>query len=188
METESILETALDTERRWYLLWAPTGFGGTTNRVKDVERVLRKFDAEAVAWYPMQPELIEGKTLMKAVYAGYMFTYCIWNPSMEDSLIERLPVYVEFLKDDETLTPFFVPTDEIEAVKKAVTEMASQPQEAIEVKGFRVGDDVRILKRSFFGQVGQIQAFLSKNRVVIELPMFSRLVPVTFEIKDLQIL
>lgn len=174
--------------RNWYVLWAPAGFGGTTGRVAEIQSILRGLDPDAIAWYPLRPEVIDGKTYMKALYAGYMFICCKWSPGMEDALVERLPVFAVFLKHVETLAPLSVPEWDIDRVKQVVEEVTKVPEKYVQVKGFKPGDSVKILKRSFFGLIGQIHSFDIKSRVVVDIPMFSRVVPVTFELRDLEAL
>ena len=190
MQTDdlAVMEPKQDhSQRWWYVLWAPTGFGGTTERIDQIQKVLRSFDETAEVWYPLYPETINGVTTMKAFYAGYMFVHCVWHRGMEDTLMEQIPVHMQFLTDVDTHEPCGITDEEMEEVNYIVNSILETP-DVLWRDRYEIGTSIKVLKRAFFGQVGKVKAFLSIDRVVVELEMFGRMVPVEFHAKDLEIL
>ncbi len=179
------MEESSKENRNWYLLWAPAGFGGTTIRIVQVQGIVREFDNKSIVWYPLRPEKVGDRTYLKALYPGYMFVKCIWSPGLEDLLVERLPTYALFLKDPDTEYPQTVSDHDILQVEQMLAEVLKQP-EAFRPDHVKIDSDVKILKRAFYGQVGVVRSFTPTGKVVVELPMFGRTVPVSFEGRDLQ--
>lgn len=177
-----------DKTRKWYLLWAPAGVGGTTRRIVEIQQAIGRFDPAAVVWYPLRPEVVNGRTYMKALYAGYIFVSCIWTPMIEDELEDKVPTYLIFLKDVETMAPVVVAEGDMSEVRKVVDEIIRSPETFLQATGLKIDDEVKISKKAFRGKVGVVRAFLPKGRVVVELQMFGRQIPVAFESKDLQLL
>lgn len=185
---ENSLSLDRQTKQFWYLLWAPAGLGGTTARLVELQAVIHEHDKDAIVWYPIRPETINGRTYMKALYAGYIFVKCLWNSMMEDTLAERVPAYLTFLKDSESKEPLIVADGDIAEVEKVLEEILKQPETFLQRSGLKIGDDVKILKKAFFGQIGKILSILPKQKVAVELEMFGRSVPVSFDPRDLQAL
>lgn len=185
-EKKNLRNLKLPDKQLWYMLWAPAGFGGTITRAKEVQEVLKLLDPEAIAWYPLIPQQVGNRTYMKAVYAGYMFVFCKWAPEMDDLLKEYAPAQVMFLKDEDTLAPLPIRNEDIEIVKAVVTELEAHPEKLLDIEGLIPGESVEIVKKQFLGSIGKIQTFLEKNRVIVEMSMFQRTVPVVFNRKDLK--
>ena len=175
------------SQRWWYVLWAPTGFGGTTERIVQIQKVIQKFDEQAEVWYPLYPETINGVTTMKAFYAGYMFVRCIWHQMMESTLLEQIPVHMQFLVDVDTHEPHGITDAEMGEVTAIVNSILEKP-DTLWRDQYKIGTSVKVLKKSFFGHVGKLKAFMSIDKVIVELEMFGRIVPVEFHAKDLEIL
>lgn len=182
---EESLAKLVTSRRCWYLLWAPAGFGGTTARITQVQEIVREFDKEGLVWYPLRQEVISGRTYMKALYPGYMMIRCQWSQGLEDMLVERLPAYALFLKDVDTLAPIPVAEGDIIEVNKVLDELLNNPELFVN-SNLKIGMDVKVLKRSFYGQIGKVAGFLPRGRVNVELSLFGRTVPVSFEARDLQ--
>lgn len=171
-------------EPHWYVLWAPMGFGGTTERVFEIEKIVKQIDPNGGVWYPLYPEMVDGKTVMRAVYPGYMFIRCMWNEAVENVIQERLPVVTVFLKDEDRI-PFCVTDEVMRDVEDAVSGFLVDPD--TDLHGLKVGDMVKIVRKVFAGQVGKIVKFDAKGRVILEMSMFGgREVEASFEPRDLQ--
>lgn len=185
-ERRKLRELPLPATSEWYLLWAPAGFGGTVTRAREMQLIIREYDKNAIVWYPLHPETVGNRTYMKAVFAGYMFVHCKWQPEIDDALKEHAPCPVKFVPDEDTLQPRKVQDIHIEEVKNVVREMEAHPERFTEIGMLQRGENVKINKKQFLGAVGVFHSFLGKNRAIVEVPMFHRNVPVVFHLRDLK--
>jgi len=174
-------------DRGWYVLWAPTGFGGSSVRWVEVECALKEVDEEGRVWYPLYAQTTNGKTSMYPFYPNYMFIYCQWGNSVENVVLASVPITVLFLKDEDINRPHRLSEEEILDVRAEVERQLSVMGTQASPLGFNIGDMARVVRGLYVGRTGKILAF-DHGRVVIELIMFNREMGIPFDAKDLQIL
>lgn len=174
----------MSEDRKWFVLWAPTGFGMTT-RILEVENICKNFDSDAQVWYPMFPTVVNGKTRMRPFYSGYAFVRCLWKPRMEMKISEDVPIFTTFLKDIDTNRPVYIVDEKMKMVEEAVSRMLQVPDFLLHGQ-YEVGMPVRVLKKPFFGLIGKIDRVDAVDAVVVELDMFGRSVPVTVDAHELE--
>jgi transcription antitermination factor NusG len=174
-------------ERGWFVLWSPTGFGGTSVRWVEVECALKTVDEEGRVWYPLYAEKVHGRTVMCAFYPSYMFIYCQWGNSVENVVRASVPITTLFLKDADAQIPHRLTDDEMSIVREQVETHLNDMGMQESPLGFHVGHTVRITHGMYIGQVGPVVGF-ERGQVQVELYMFQRDVSIAFDAKDLQIL
>ena len=103
---------------------------------------------------------------------------------MEVQVREAMPVYLEFIKDCDTMLPIRIPDDQVDAAQEFIKAELKNPDRTCV---FKVGDQVRVLKKSLLGFVGPVLATPSPDKVLVELPWFNRPTPTLVDVDDLEL-
>lgn len=172
-----------DAERRWHILWSPSGFGNSAAKIAELWNAVRVDDSESEMYFPAYMDRLRDKDIMVPLFPNYLFLRCKWSMYLEDRIRDFSGLYMSFLKPVGSDKPHVLSEEELDGVKESLEERVELVKQWLHVGDLAVGDEVMVRT---VGMTGKILYFLPPSKAMIETVLFDEPTPVPCKISDLE--
>ena len=188
-----------NTEKAYYVLYAPLGFGEEKHMALLEYLLHDRFKAE-MNYILMDIE----KDRRIPLYPNYAFIRVVWSQKLEEALTDHAPMPVKILKCEvvrngekssgngkSNTTIQTVPLQISPEVVKYVENIIYQLEKDVEFKHevldfLKPGDIVRFRKGTLMGYIGTVIRFASRYLVIVETNFFDRTTNVSVDINTIE--